>query len=353
MKKVLLIVNSILLVTILRANPIGPPSIVLSELFFDMNGKWVIELQYFDTDQKEWPIDSIWIKTSSGISRVKRINIIGFTGVFVIDNDSMASNLIINPVKDSIQISYTFGTYKETNIALVYGNSPDYAIRNPINGQSIARIPNNEYLQQKYSIDKSPTIGGVNDTLGMSGTIKGHVYDKNGNLLPNSTGWLNNYQTGLNFYLNLDGAYSSRLYSTKNHLDELYYHSTLTTGEYVNITPIEVTMQPDSVITIDIHILSSLNVEIKDINKASESIIKIFPNPLNGLILNYEISLPVKSSNCTIRLVSLNGQKIAEFHITDNSGMLNLPSNIENGSYMVLLFLNDKNYSSSQVLIAR
>jgi hypothetical protein len=355
MKKILLTIIAIIIVTILRANPISLPSVVLSELIFETNGKWVIELQYLDANVN-MPIDSIWIRTSSGIAKVRRFKIIGDSGVIIIRNDSLLSNLILNPLNDSIQIIYKLQTHTITNAALVYGSLPNSTVNSPRTGQSIAGVPPyfNSYSNQGiYCIDKSPTIGTINDSIGMCGTIKGHIFDKNGNLLSITVGGFYNVQSDINIHTKPDGSYYTRLYSWKNHIDKLLYYQPITGYKDITIAPIDVNMQPDSVVNVDIHIIDSITVGLIEIIRFTESIIKIYPNPLSGLILNYVISLPVKSSNCIIRLVNINGQKIAEFHVTDNSGIINLPSNIKNGSYTVLLFVNDKNYSSSPILIAR
>lgn len=358
MKKILLTLNLFFIIVILRANPLPSPSVNISEIYFDDNGKWVIELLYSDAQQDRLPIDSIWIETKSGISRIKRFNIIGAKGLILVRNDSLLSPLTIYPLKDSIQISYTvkennYNHYKSKSNAVLYGNLVNSHIRNPQKGQSIAGVPPYFHHNGLYSIDKSPTIGTMNDTIGMCGTIQGRIYDKNNQLLPFTSGWFDNAETDIYIYPKTNGSYSTRLYSKKNHIHELFYYTSQSEGFIVNISAIDVSMQPDSVVSVDIHLLNQLNVGIAKINTGSESIIKIFPNPVKGLTLNYKIGIPVHSTHCYINLVNLNGQKICWFSITENQGKISLPSTIENGVYFINLYANNRNYSSSKIIISR
>lgn len=343
---------------IIRANPLPSPSVDISEIYFDDNGKWVIELLYSDAQQDRLPIDSIWIEATSGISRIKRFNITYTKGLIIVRNDSLLSPLTINPLKDSIQIIYTLNKgnythYKTRSNPVLYGNLLNSHINNPRKGQSIAGVPSYFQYNRLYSIDKSPTIGTMNDTIGMCGTIKGRIYDKNNQLLSITSGWFDNVETDIYIYPKADGFFSTRLYSKKNYLDKLFFYTSQSEGFFVNISPIDVSMQPDSVISVDIHLLEQLNVGITEINTGSEPIIKIFPNPVKGLTLNYEIGIPVNSTHCYIDLVNLNGQKICRFFITENQGKVSLPSTIENGVYFINLYANNRNYGSSKIIISR
>jgi hypothetical protein len=347
MKKFLLTLNVLFIIVTLRANPQPTPRVSLSEIYFEDNGKWVIELQYSDAQINGMAIDSIWIESSSGISKIRRFNITGSRGLIIVRNDSLLSPLTINPIKDSIRVGYVkVNSELLCNSPLLYGYSVNSPINSPKKGQSIAGVPN----LGLYSLDKSPTIGTMNDTTGMCGTINGRIYDKYNKLLSISSGLFHNYETGIYIYPKTDGSYSTRIYSNKNYINQLFNY---TSRSFVNITPIDVSIQPDSVVTVDIHILDELNVGINEISTRSESIIKIFPNPVSGSTLDYEIGIPVNSTHCYIDLVNLNGLRICRFSITENQGKISLPSNLENGIYFVKVYANNRNYSSSKVIIFR
>lgn len=353
MKKTILTLSILFIILILRANPIPSPRVSLSEIYFEDNGQWVIELLYSDAQQDHMPIGSIWIETSSGISRIRRFNITGTTGLIIIRSDSLISPLTINPLKDSIQIVFEMGDYKMLNNPVLYGNLVNSRINRPLKGQSIAGVPPYFPYNDLYSIDKSPTIATVNDTIGMCGTIKGRIYDINNELFPLTGGWFGNMETGIYIYPKADGSFSTRLYSKRNQINQLFYNTSSSEGCVINISPIDVSMQPDSIIFVDIHLQDPLVDGIKEMNTGSESIIKIFPNPVKGLAFSYEIGIPVNSIQCYIDLVGLNGQKICRFSVAENQGKIILPSTIRNGVYFINLFANNKNYSSSKVIISR
>jgi len=356
MKKFFLTLIFLFIILILRANPLSSPTVSLSEIYFDDNGKWVIELQYTDAQQDRVPIDSIWIESKSGISKIRRFNITGSTGLIIVRNDSLLSPLTINSLNDSIRIIYNSGNYKLPDGSLViYGNLINSTLDSPQKGQSIAGVPPYFPYINSYSIDNSPTIGMVNDTIGMCGTIKGHIYNRNNQLLSIVGGnFYNDAQTDFYISPKLDGSYSIRSFSKRYRLDRLTYYNTVhPQGFTAKISPIDISMQPNSIVNLDIHILDSLMVGLNEINIGEGSLIKIFPNPVNELTLNYEIGIPVISTHCYIDLVNLNGFKICQFSIIENQSKISLPSNIENGVYIINLYANNRKYSSSKVKISR
>lgn len=348
MKKTLLVIFTLACFSISNANPINPPPpiIGLSELTFDSNGKWIIELSCINVNYYAYPIDSIIITSSNGKSKLKNFtNKEGYNNLFVVRNDSLLSNLNINSNGDSIQvIYYTQYTYPMFHFSspIVFGNFKNAKLFAPKIGESIAEYRN-------YSICKSPTLGSANDSTGMCGTIKGRIYNSNNQLLLNSTNQFNNGNI-FNFTPKPDGTYSARILSNKNQITQLYYYQ----GQNlftVDIVPIDVSIKPDTVVIADIHILKI--TAIKEIKSDPVTVFQIFPNPIKGLSFNYEVSVPVKSSNSYLELISISGQKIARFPVSDNKGKINLPATVTNGTYTVRLFVNNKNYGTSKILIAR
>ena len=349
MKKNLLTIFALLSISFLSANPIVTPGVALSELKFNDNGKWIMELQYFYTSSNI-PIDSIWIKSSSGIAKLKQFQIVGESGILLVENDSLNSSLNINPTCDSIQIIYSFYGHQQINDPVTYGYA-NGMMRSPRVGQSIAatRVSYNS----SYSLDKSPTIGAINDTIGMCGTINGHIYDKNNQLLTRTDVRFSGLAR--DFSSNSDGTYSARLFSSNNHINLLWNYILPYAGQRqgIYITPIDVSIEPDTVITVDIHLLNSVVDGIDEIKMNEQSLIRIFPNPIKSLSFNYEIVIPVKSSNSYIQVTDITGKSILQFPITENTGKINLPQQTVNGTYAVCLYVNNKNYSTSKMIIKK
>jgi hypothetical protein len=365
MKKLLLIIFSLACIAITKANPLPspPPIIGLSEIGFDSDGKWAIELGYQNiyNENTYMPVDSIFICSSTGRAKLKNMRFNSWAGIMMVRNDSLLSNLIINPAGDSIQIEYYYRQYSSTTkglyIPLVFGNFKNATLACPKTGQSIASyfFFNNIYMYNSssinpnvYSIDISPTLGVENDTTGMCGTLKGQIYDQNNQLLTNSSQTLGTYGIYDNIQPLSDGSYSVKAFSFKNTISKMYYSEGYN-NFIVDILPIEYNMMPDSVISVDIHILKITAVD--EIKSDPVTILQISPNPIKDLLFNYEISIPVKSSASFIELISLSGQKIVQFPITENVGKINLPANTTNGIYTLRLLVNNKNYGTSKIII--
>ena len=368
MKKILLIIFSLTCFTITNANPLPspPPVIGLSEIGFDSHGNWVIELGYKNielgwkniyNENTNMRVDSIFISSSTSRAKLKNPKFNSRAGIMVVCNDSLLSNLNINPTGDSIQIEYYVFNVKNLYIPLVFGDFKNATLASPQIEKSIASyfVFNNMDIYDQtsiyanvYSIDKSPTFGVENDTTGMCGTLKGKIYDQNNNLLINSTQVLS-----LNGIYDIspssDGSYSVKAFSFKNRISEMYYSEGYN-NFIVDILPIEYSMMPDSIISVDIHIQKI--TAVNEIKSDPVTMLQISPNPIKDLSFKYEISIPVKSSASYIELISLSGQKIVQFPITENIGKINLPANTTNGIYTLRLLVNNKNYGTSKIIIA-
>ena len=183
------------------------------------------------------------------------------------------------------------------------------------------------------------------------GTIKGIVYDKNGLPLSNmSDRGLIFDGDGYFFYPQSDGSYSTRYYSLENvevwrlrYRYENVYRS-------VDITPISFSMQPDSVVIRDIYLTGEIATGINEINSNTESVLKIYPQPIKQSF-NYEISIPIKSLETYMIFRNINGQEMYRFLVTENKGVIVLPNNIKNGSYVLQLISNKKNYATAKLIV--
>jgi hypothetical protein len=365
MKKLLFLLIVLVCVPVLKANPISPPpaTIDLSEIAFENNGNWVMELQYYNYHGSNigQPIDSIFISSSTGRAKLKRFKIGENSGVIMVRKDSLLSNLTINPISDSIRVTYFIHLYSSEATILsspaVYGNLVTATIRTPKAGQSISvyGAPGmyNTYNYSRNaadvcSIDKSPSIGMENDTTGMMGTLQGKIYDPNNQLLTST----NNTYYGIGFFdfqPRADGSYSTRVFSKKHRFSQIYYNSG-SNKFIVDIAPMTITIYPDTIVTEDIHILNVS--DISQVKSDPQQVMQVFPNPMTESSFTYTISIPVKSADSFIELTNMAGQQIVRYKVTEDKGKLDLPSKIANGTYTLRLMVNNKNYGTTKVLIA-
>lgn len=352
-------------IPVLKANPVEPPPahIELSEIIFESNGNWVIELQYFNYyhSNEYKSIDSIFISSSAGRAKLKSFKIGNETGIIIVRHDSLLSNLTINPLSDSICVTYFRRSYSTQTtvqtIAAVYGSFVTATLHAPKTGQSISVYgAPGTYSFYNYSrsatevcsIDKSPTLGLLNDTTGMMGTLHGKIYDPNNQLITST----NNTYYGIGIYdilPNGDGSYSTRIFSYFHKLNQLYYNSG-SNKFIVDIEPIIVSVSPDTVVTTDIHILKVTAIDHP--KSDPQEVIRIFPNPLTELSFKYAISIPVKSANSYLELINMAGQQFARFQITEDKGKIDLPDQTSNGTYTLRLIVNKKNYGTTKIVIA-
>ncbi|OJX83250.1 MAG: hypothetical protein BGP01_08195 [Paludibacter sp. 47-17] len=342
----------LLILNFLKANPLPVPNnFVLAELFFNSEGKWTIELKF--VDDYYFGTDGIYVSSISGQSELKQLNddAIFKTKIVTITNDSLKSDLLINPLGDSVFV-YCQSAYPIIH-PLVFGNRVTASVRAPQVSESIAlySFDFQDDFAFDYSIDKSPSLGNENDSTGMCGTIRGKIYDPY-NLLP-ANAWLAGNGI-INFKPDANGDYCARITSSKHNIDKLYYfipESGISSGYYVKVLPVVVTTEPDTIVNVDLHIYDIVS-SVESIKSNQENIFNITPNPIIESSFHYEITIPVKSSNSYIELFNISGQMVERHYITESSGKINLKQQLTAGNYTVKLFVNNKNYANSKIIVA-
>lgn len=347
MKKLFFTISLFSVFILLKANPIMLPQVNFSELYFDKNGNWVVELEYIYDPAHYIPIDSIFIKSSAGIAKIRRYDMVNSNGLIIVRSDSLLKALTINPIGDSIAVIYYFKQYGANKDGLVFGYYPNSEIGKPKSNQSIAKLGLN------ICIDKSPTIGSINDSTGMCGTLNGKIFDMNNNLLNT------NRNISLQYPIRIDGNsnFSTRVLSCKSTLWGVFY--SLGFGiSYLSIIKIPYQMVPDSTINNDIHLLAEIKKDpidgINFMQNIQSKLLIIYPNPVqNSTNVNYAINMPVKSTNCMIVCTDINGKEVAKYSINEENGSIKLPSTIPNGTYFLQLILNAKAYSFSKLMVVR
>jgi hypothetical protein len=364
MKKVCLTFTIGLIALFSSANPVYVPTIYVSKFFFDENQKWEIIMTSNST-----ALDSILISSSTGQSMCRKMSqsLIYSNYSIVIRTDSLDTNLNINPEGDSITlISYYNGSESSeglTNETIVYGNYKNSTIPKPAKGQSIVAFWTDGSVPYYHCLSDS--------SANLKGTLHGHVYDKNNGLITSGSVIMSPFEIpvscsdALSSYgfsgidINADGTYSTKLYAVKYNLDTIgiSIRDSCTGGVYYSkvgskkITPINFSIQPDSSIELDVYLLEDIT-GINEVKSGSNEPLQIFPNPIHANYFHYEISTPVKSTHCFINLLNINGQTIESYSISENSGDLNLPVNISNGTYLLQLQMNNEAYLSKQIILS-
>ena len=311
---------------ILHANPSDyVPVAIFSELAFDSNNNWTMEL-YFPIG---WSgdLDSVVLEIS-GVRAKVNINYQVYSLVKVINIDSLSVPLSINRNGDKIKLySYPYYSPGKSEDSLMFGDYQGATVGAPDSGYSILRFYTKLSSNNYYSLDcltKHSSLGVINDTAGLAGKLIGHLYDKDNKLITR-------YYTvsggdGLIFFESLlnissDGSFTTSIFNTKQvpnlldirMVDWEYFHN------YLQIEPIDLkNIHPDTVIYRDIHVtdtcLFCVSVQgIKDKENAPNEELALinYPNPFN-LSTNFYIKVPDKYKNKsgTISIYNINGKLI-------------------------------------------
>ncbi|MHB8338074.1 MAG: T9SS type A sorting domain-containing protein [Ignavibacteriaceae bacterium] len=319
------------------ANPIdGAPVTIFSELVFGSNNNWTMEIYFpFGYDKS---IDSVVFDVSNIKAKLK-VSYSEGTQIGVITSDSLTTPLNINQDGDRI-IIYTYSTnLNDPTIkivradSLIFGDYPGATVGQPVMGYSIIRIWTSIYSDYGVlnCLTKNPSLGSVNDTVGLSGTMKGHIYDMNKNLITNLSG---NYSLGLEDILsiNSDGSYTTKIFPTPLKADHLFanYDNLEVFSGQIKIEPFELNdIQPDTIVAQDINLIDSCSFcaildAIKNYNtlKSNELTLINYPNPFN-LSTNFYIKIPnnLKGKPGSINIYNVNGQLLRTIPVSGSSTM--------------------------------
>ena len=332
------------------SNPIDDrPQITISELFFDDQGQWELEIKY--ENEFDYPIDSLFLSSSSGTIKLKGLTFPESGDVFVVYENDLAQDFSIQQEGDSITLYFYYGYTTSDSIShqLVFGDCAGATIGKPLAGQSIT------YVAGYFAKDKSPTLNLLNDTSGTCGTLKGTIYGKNGE--PVSKEY---FKLHFPFSNATDGAYSTRILARPNFFQSLAYDTArlgydsmgeLYFSRNADIDPLEFTMKPDSVITMDIYLRDSL-VTALSTTYAKRIPVRIYPNPIGGdNILNYEFDVPVKSAYAEIKIYTVNGKLIHSDEISSRRGSVDLSGRADGSIFLVSFYLNHKVVSTQRLVI--
>jgi|GEM_PF-1433106 len=322
----------------LWSNPIdGVPFARFSELVFDNNNNWTVEISissYVGT------IDSIVFRISDKQARLNLSYPPNRTQIGIITSDSLTTPLVINREGDKIVI-YTYSTNPNSPItrlvridSVIFGNYPGATVGRPVSGYSILRY-SYMYSSNPITIDcvtKSPSLGVVNDTIGLSGTLKGYIYDRDNKIvtklkvLPASPCYFV-LETPLS--IDSNGTYTSKIFPTLCSPVSLTVRLVDFEGwiDSVAIEPFELKdIRPDTVVVHDIHLKDNRYIvtSVKsDVSKMNDELKLInYPNPFN-LSTTFFVKLPdrLKKKTGNITIANLNGQLVRTIPIREGGSV--------------------------------
>jgi hypothetical protein len=347
MKKLLLAFILVVAFQISQANIFIPPGAEISELLWDENGDWQLEISYYSIGAEGVLYDSVVISTNNFRYKLSLPLLDSFTqGLIVLNKTIVGDSLDILQEGDSIYLQ----TYAEEWAfnspihQLVFGNYTNANIPKPNAGESIISV---EGFSRRFVISPNPTLGESNTLVGVVGTISGKIVDAENNPV------FANPSFGLDFSFKLDasGNYSTKLLKGDRKYSKIafdvYYEDYFL---WYTIEPIELTIEPDQTYeNIDIKITDPTFVGIED--QTVKKQFNIYPNPTSNQ-LTIESQTENSLELVEIIIYNMAGKKVAKYK--KNNGKIisiNLNNKLISGLYLVEIWEQGQLKHSERLVI--
>jgi hypothetical protein len=337
MKKILLLGITVLLTMGLYANPNPPPEVTISKLKFTGSNSWEMTLDIFFTWGYHYNIDSVFVHSSSGSSKVIGVNMECSMEFIYFNSQGLSAPLTINPVGDSVSVTLYCGNYPLGGVSsgFSFGNYPNAVVLAPSAGQSICLYDPMSACVGYFNIH-SLTNGQWScqpDTTGALSTMTGIVYDMNGSPVRNEK-----FAMDFNFTTDAIGHYSTRIYSRIKTWDTLCYQRWPGHFEQVTISPVSYSIRPDTVLNVNINLVEKIITGIPPESENTGQDFKVFPNPVKNMItVSYSTDLGSGLNDLSLIIYDLTGKKILENWLENGLGVANIPVDFANGMYLAAL----------------
>jgi len=343
-RRILLIFLFLSFQSIQWSNPIdNTPLTLISELVFDNNGDWTMELGFAFGGYWKEATDSIVIKVAG---KEAKINITYASRIYlaVINSDSLTAPLSINRQGDTVRI-FTYSNVNEDRrireYHLIFGDCAGSVVGKPVDGYSI-------YNVGLYCLTKNSSLGIANTSVGLNGIMQGHIYDVNGNLIVKLQpfGVIGHLYFELETPITIDslGTYTTKIYNMIYKPGHLYIYATDFPGWQAEfeIDSFELKdIQPDTLVIQDIHlkgecsycqVLSAIEENVS--STIDEFRLINYPNPFNSST-NFFINIPsfVKGKQMNINIYDINGRLVRNIPVM-KSTTLNWDGKDEDGIAM-------------------
>lgn len=346
MKRLLFLVFPLLFSNLITLGNSGPPMALLREVLFDSSGNWSVELYLY----QEPYIDSIWVEFSSGGACVTSYTLIAPDDLTVIDNSNLSTPLTVDPDGDYIIIRSGGSSYSHYD-SLAFGNYPGSILDCINNGVSYAYvvIPGNGW-SSGFSIDKTPTMGLINDTSGAVAYFSGTAYKVNGEVF--TDGEIVFVPEELSISINPDGTFNHPIFARRYECEEvrIIHYSPYSYADYT-IIPLEFCALPGSYIQEDFVttglVTTSENIPLKD------PLVIVSPNPFSTAITFYWAALAFNPNDFTeLCIFDQQGKQLLKerIRIDLQKYQWNPEGYVPSGIYVYQLVRNGQAVSSGKIV---
>ncbi|MBN2018239.1 MAG: carboxypeptidase regulatory-like domain-containing protein [Candidatus Cloacimonetes bacterium] len=321
---------------ILYSNPILPA--VFSELYFDDNDNWYLELYDF-YGFSPGNLDGCYLTSASSTAYFNNGIAFGCYDTLVVTNADMQTDFTINRNGTDL---YIYGFFYDE---MYWGDYAYSTVNAPYSGQSLARVvPYDDYFL--LAKENQPSLGNNPFNVQTYGGIQGNVSDVSGYPVPNvqvdiiSPISISIYTDEIGYFF-IDGLYGMN-----------YTLSAYKSG-YPSVQ-MDVTVEPDSISNVSfVFVPQSVDPNPQE-NTVS---ISNHPNPFYNET-EFQYSLPHNSFG-SVAIFNSKGQKIKEIPVspTENSvswsGLDEKNKYVPSGVYFYNLECGDKILASGKMLYLR
>jgi len=332
----------------LKANPIYIPEVYISELCFDEDGAWTIELMYTrpEVDTVIGPLDSICLISGKDTAWLPHELMTEPWGFLVLKQENLQTPLNINCQGDTVCVAYGRWVRNMPDMLqyteLIFGNCSGAVITAPKTGQSLCYYD----PTQSYVKDASPTMGAENDEQGIYGTLQGVVYDKNRRPVPRLKFSLDRWHTFFNS--NERGEYSLLALAQRHrYVDMVVFVADDAT--FREIDPLSFIVEPDSLLTINIYLKDSL---VAGLSRPAipDLPFSISPNPAPASGVAWvTIDVPITASALVLTLVDAEGKQRWVKRVNRNNVQFDVPS--QEGLYLLSLSMEGVRLATAKLLV--
>jgi hypothetical protein len=370
-----------------RANPVdATPIAEFSELAFDAEGRWTIELFLPFGFMEEIP-DSIVLRAAGGRSLFKTAGRVEGM-ILVITADSLEESVPIRREGDTLEIT-TFSSIvrdppwpdirRIKKDVLIFGDRPGASVGEPADGYSIlrSRFEANMNAVTVDCLTRIPSLGEENKLTGLDATLKGTLYDSGNEPVTGLKKETSGGYTGVSpYYLELetpiqlsdDGSFTTKLYRRfeRERFDQLSVKIPDFEGysDTTRIDPFEViNIHPDTEFVQDIHLKTDRFTDsVRDRPEFPEDdglTLINYPNPFNGAT-HFFIALPggKRPRNGRILILDTKGRSVRELPVEGGSraswdGHDRNGFNAPSGSYFYRFVIGNRTFKTGSMLLLR
>lgn len=374
MKKALLILTLLYIPSLqLLGNPVKLPVVGFSELLFDSNNNWTMEL----TTSGEVQIDSVVLSASEGIATLIA-NLSHARGLYVITKDSLIRPVNIDRKGDFIKLTTYYKMYNgdtdTTDDSLKFGSFVGASVGSPAVGSSICRFGFKSY-RNYYTLDclsGKTSLGSENNPEDYRALLKGKIYNSKGN--PISGGRM--IGTSDQSYFELmtpleifpDGAYSTYVFPRFSEekitslgvriVDFNIWRASSAVEEFtLNDVQAGTEIVQDIRLKDDEYAVTAVeknNSEIPD-----EFSLINYPNPFNPST-NFVVRIPsdIKETSGFLNIYNINGQLIRSFQVNRNctitwDGKDDLGCVVSSGVYLYNLDIKKQTVKTGRMILLK